>query len=117
MFKAKEHMQTVKLLLHCVKLRLIWYNWENTCVKTHIIWPCSLWRLADANDGRFSSFLKNLSFSLHLPVSLFIFSRTSIVHLERAAYAHMCVYNNLKIAGEITTQSPYQHFVGSVVSH
>lgn len=84
-------MQTVKLPLHCAKLKLIWYNWESTCVKTHIIWPCSLWMLADANDGCFSSFLKNLAFSLHLHVSLFVLSRISNVHLERATYAHMCV--------------------------
>lgn len=73
MFKAKEHIQTVKLPLHCVKLKLIWYNWESTCVKTPIlwlIWPCSLWRLADANDGCFSSFLKTLVLSLHLHVSI-----------------------------------------------
>lgn len=77
--------------LHCVKLKLIWYNWENTCVKTHIIWPCWLWRLADANDGCFSFFLKNFAFSLHLHVSLFFLSIISIVFFERATYAHMCV--------------------------
>lgn len=38
MFKAWEHIQTVKLHFHCAQLKLIWYNWESTCVKTHIFY-------------------------------------------------------------------------------
>lgn len=104
MFKAKEHMQTVKLPLHWVKLKLIWYNWESTCVKTHIIWPCSLWRLADANDCCVSSFFKDFSF--FTTFTCFIIFPWYNIHCSFGKSYIARVYSSTKIAGEITTHSP-----------
>lgn len=103
MFKAWEHIQTVKLHFHCAQLKLIWYNWESTCVKTHIFY------------GSFGTFHCGL---LHMQMricfsSLFLW-QISILPVSLSASTcfeahHMYVSSEVYFFNEFGLQWPFIH--------